>query len=851
MDAASTKRERAGIKASSTAEYFAKNLQQVGFSSPTKAVLTTLKEAFDNSLDACEEHGIKPEIEILVERRGKGSTKNTDQVMIRVKDNGPGIPAKDLPMVFGEYLASSKFGRGRCTRGQQGIGISAATTWAMQTAAQGVKVITKTKGQKKAVQCFVEIDLKNNKGLLKDREDIDWAPAHGTCVEFLIDGRVQLNGEAGLIAFIKSNVLVNPHLALKYKLLDDEEIAIERVSDKVPHIPDATAPHPHTMKLGEFLAHAKLFGGTSVKNWLSTAFSRVTSPVFEDLIANHAVPKKLFDQPLNQIKEEDFKNLFTGIQNANLLPPSTGSVLAIGEEGLARSILRVGEIDYFSVVSRKPAICDFKPVQVEVAIARMTTRSGLSEDEDEESSEVLRFANRVPLQFDKAGCAIYKAITSINWKNYGLRQARNSLPTGPYIIAVSVVSPFIKFKNASKETIDASDELVEEIRRTLMQAGQRLSRHLRKEHKEAALESKMQHIEQFAPILVEGLVRITDSPKDRRDAANKGLMKILGRETKEAEDELAEADRKLEAHLNQKRKRLGAAYDILMARESSDGNVDTFNVEDLEEMAEEDARSGRLKKKKGTKKAVALVEDVPSIPVAKKGKAGKTAPKLAAKGAQLKKGDEEGLAVSAKGKGKEKATAAKGKDKAPAAKANAKASEGSAKKGAAKAAKPAGAKPTKAANAKPAKAASKPAKAAAAKPAKAASAKPEKAVAAKPAKAVAKPAKAADAKAAAKSAKATAKPAKAADAKAAAKPAKAANAKPAKAASKPAKAAAAKPAKAAAKPAKAADAKAASKPEKATAKPAKAASKSEQAAAKPVKETKAKKKKAKSAKKGK
>ena len=180
MEAGDSKRGKAQLKTSSTAEYFAKNLQQVGFSSPTKAVLTTLKEAFDNSLDACEDHDILPSIRIEVEKQGKGSTKNTDLIYISVEDNGPGIPLKDLPMVFGEYLASSKFGRGRCTRGQQGIGISAATTWAMQTAAQGVKVTTKTKGQKKAVQCRIEIDLKNNKGLMKDKVEIDWKPLHGT-----------------------------------------------------------------------------------------------------------------------------------------------------------------------------------------------------------------------------------------------------------------------------------------------------------------------------------------------------------------------------------------------------------------------------------------------------------------------------------------------------------------------------------------------------------------------------------------------------------------------------------------------------------------------------------------------
>jgi DNA topoisomerase-6 subunit B len=135
-----------------------------------------------------------------------------------------------------------------------------------------------------------------------------------------------------------------------------------------------------------------------------------------------------------------------------------------------------------------------------------------------------------------------KAIESVNWRAYGLPQPKDSLPSGPYVIAVSLVSPFIKFKNASKETIDASDELVEELRRTLIQAGQRLSRHIKKEHREQDLENKLRYIEQFCPILVDCLCRITKAPDKRKKKATEGLEKILGRDLSVAKKELKEAD---------------------------------------------------------------------------------------------------------------------------------------------------------------------------------------------------------------------------------------------------------------------------------------------------------------------
>ncbi|MGZ3688165.1 MAG: DNA topoisomerase VI subunit B [Bdellovibrionota bacterium] len=564
------------ITTSSTAEYFSKNLQQVGFSSQTKAILTTLKEAVDNALDACEENEIIPEVNVQIEKAGAGSLKNSDQIKIRVDDNGPGIDPEDVPKVFGEYLASSKFGRGRCSRGQQGIGISAATTWAQLTSATGARIITKTKAMRKALSCTVEVDIKNNKGVLKDRETIDWDRPNGTSVEFLVDGRIQLNGEAGLLNYLNATTLVNPHLTLHYKVPDLEIVTIERVSTTLPEIPDATEPHPHTMKLGEFIAHSHLFGKVKVSAWLKKGFSRVHEGVLNDLVKG-GIKKAMLEKSVDAIGEADFKALFVALQNQKLMAPSTKSVLSIGEEGFAKSIKRLGAIDFFSVVSRKPAICDFKPVQVEVAIARLEDKS----IEAESAVQVLRFANRVPLQFDKSACAIVHAIESVNWRTYGLVQPKNSLPQGPYIIAVSVVSPFIKFKNASKETIDASDELVEEIRRALIQAGQKLSKHIRKEEKANELEEKIRHIEQFCPILVEGLCRITSANAARKKKAEEGLEKLLGRDARATEKELKEAHDLLEA---QKAKGLpGAESQIGEKGSMSEEEIVALGADDQEE----------------------------------------------------------------------------------------------------------------------------------------------------------------------------------------------------------------------------------------------------------------------------
>lgn len=590
------------ITSSSTAEYFAKNLQQVGFSSLTKAVLTTLKEAVDNSLDACEENGICPELTIEIERLGKGGGRNADLVRIYVEDNGPGLKPELLPKVFGEYLASSKFGRGQCSRGQQGIGISAATTWAQLTNASGVLVKSKTASMKKAVRVLIDVDIKGNKGLAKNKETFDWGEKkHGTAIEFRIDGRLQLNGDGGILTYLEGTSLVNPHLSMNYKVLDNGWVNIERVTTEVPTIPAPALPHPHTMKLGEFMTHALLFGNISLKKFLKTAFSRISDTSLKDFNKN-GLKKSLLNVGLSKISEKEYKNIFKIIQSTDLMSPSTSSVLTVGEAGLAKSISRLGEVDFFSVVTRKPKICDFKPVVVEVAIARFLDRG-----KEDDPIQLLRFANRVPLQFDKSACAITRAAESVNWKSYGLSQSKNSLPQGPYVFAISVTSPFIKFKNASKETIDSSDELIEEIRRALMQAGQKLSRHIKREAKAADLERKKKYIEKFGPILVNGLIEITNSSQARKKRAMEGLDVILGRDTDSAEEELNEAQQRLNLLKEQEmQKDMGHESESAVADSlEHDSGADQENSDvDPDKIPVEPAHKKALNKKTSTKKTV-------------------------------------------------------------------------------------------------------------------------------------------------------------------------------------------------------------------------------------------------------
>src|SRR5688572_15621424 len=119
----------------SVSEFFAKNRHLLGFDNPRKALLTTVKEAVDNSLDACEEGEILPDLTIVIEDLQPDRPAATKQSRYRVTviDNGPGIVRKQVDNVFGRLLYGSKFHRLKMSRGQQGIGISAAGMYGLIT----------------------------------------------------------------------------------------------------------------------------------------------------------------------------------------------------------------------------------------------------------------------------------------------------------------------------------------------------------------------------------------------------------------------------------------------------------------------------------------------------------------------------------------------------------------------------------------------------------------------------------------------------------------------------------------------------------------------------------------------
>ena len=147
----------------SIAEFFEKNRHLLGFDNPRKALLTGVKEAVDNALDACEEARILPEISVELVQLSE------TRFRMVVEDNGPGIVKAQVPKIFAKLLYGSKFHKLSQSRGQQGIGISAVLLYGQLTTGKAMHVYSRISPKHDAHYYEIHIDTQKNEPII-DKE---------------------------------------------------------------------------------------------------------------------------------------------------------------------------------------------------------------------------------------------------------------------------------------------------------------------------------------------------------------------------------------------------------------------------------------------------------------------------------------------------------------------------------------------------------------------------------------------------------------------------------------------------------------------------------------------------------
>lgn len=479
----------------SVAEFFTKNRHLLGFDSPRKAMLTCVKEAVDNALDACEEAGILPEVTVKLEIVSNEGTpppaSQATRFRITVIDNGPGIVRQQIPPIFAKLLYGSKFHRLRMSRGQQGIGISAAGMYGQLTTGRPVQIISRTGPKSPAHYFEVQIDTKKNEPRILEKKEVQWENPRGTAVTLEIEGRYQ-KGRASVDDYLEQTSIANPHVKLVYVTPEGETKEYPRKYNALPIPPREIKPHPYGIEFGMLLKMMHESKSRWLSGFLSSDFSRVSSKLAEEICKAAKLSPQMKPR---EVTGADAEALYKAIQSTKIMAPPTNCLSPIGENAILAGLYKQIKGEFYTAVSRPPAVYRGNPFVIEAGLAygkapepegkkaeekKVPLAEGEDHEEDSELARVIRYANRVPLLYQQSACATFKGVLETSWRNYGISQSKGALPAGPMVIFVHMASVWVPFTSESKEAIADYDEIRKEITLALRECGRRLGSFLKR-----------------------------------------------------------------------------------------------------------------------------------------------------------------------------------------------------------------------------------------------------------------------------------------------------------------------------------------------------------------------------------
>jgi len=501
----------------SIAEFFEKNKQILGFDSQTRALITAVKEGVDNSLDACEEARILPDIYVEISEKGRGEFK------IIIEDNGPGIIKRQIPNVFGRLLYGSRFHAIRQSRGQQGIGISAVVMYGQLTTGKPAYVISKTAHQETAHYAKLLINIKRNRPDILEEDFKVWeGKEHGTRFEITVSGRY-VAGKQSVLEYLRATAIVNPHVQITFKDPSGGIINLRRVIDELPKETLEAKPHPEGIELGQLMNMGKASQHRKLTAFLVNEFSRVSPRVAKDICIKAGVPESRSPKRLSL---EEGRSILKAIENVKIMAPKTDCLTPIGEtlirKGM-RNVLEGLKPGYYAPpVTRDPKVYSGHPFQVEVGIVY---GGQLPKDQQ---VEILRFGNRVPLIYQQGSDVITKAIAGVDWRRYGLEQrGGKGIPFGPAIILVHVASTQLPFTSEAKDAISNITPIREEIERALRLSARKLKTHLGKKAKRAKTQEKFDIVQVLIPEIAKKAANIVGKPVPKLGKTVTSIMNVI------------------------------------------------------------------------------------------------------------------------------------------------------------------------------------------------------------------------------------------------------------------------------------------------------------------------------------
>jgi len=488
----------------SVSEFFTKNRHLLGFDNPRKALLTAVREGVDNALDACEEAGILPEVRVAIRQ----IENIDDRFKVIIEDNGPGIMPAQVPRIFAKLLYGSKFHRLKMSRGQQGIGISAAGMYGQLTTGKPTRIVSRTSAKKPAYQCELQLHTRTNEPTIVKDGEVEWDREHGTRVEIELEGRYS-RGRQSVEEYLHQVSIANPHVTLTFEAPGDLPVQLKRATNELPREPREIKPHPYGIEIGVLIRMLHATRAKRLSAFLRQDFSRVSPRAATDICEHAGLKEKT--RPA-RIAKSEAENLHKALQEARLMKPPTDCVVPIGAELLLKGLKRGVEASFYHTVTRPPSVYRGNPFQIEAGIAY---GGDLSSDQP---CRVMRLANRVPLLYQQSACAVTRSVSGTGWRGYGIQQSNGQLPSAPMIIVVHIASVWVPFTSESKEAIAHYPEILKEIKLALQECGRHLARFVRRRRREADAEKKRKYIERYIPhigLALKEILTLSDRQEQR------------------------------------------------------------------------------------------------------------------------------------------------------------------------------------------------------------------------------------------------------------------------------------------------------------------------------------------------
>jgi DNA topoisomerase-6 subunit B len=348
-----------------------------------------------------------------------------------------------------------------------------------------------------------------------------WDKPSGTRVEVSIVADYK-RGRRFVYEYLQSVSIVNPHAQIVFREPDETEHLFERTSDVLPKKCIEIKPHPYGIELGTLIKMAKNSKSRKLSSFLKSEFSSMGDRTTDAVCEKAQLPKDLNPREMSR---EQLLCLHKAFKKVKIMAPSTDCLSPIGETLIKRSLKHeTQEISpEFIVTATRPAsVYSGNPFQVEVGIVY---GGNLPKDKP---VKLMRFANRVPLLYQQGDCVSTSAISSIDWRRYGLDQpSGNGIPLGPAIFLTHVSSTLIPFTSESKEAIADIPEIENEIKLAFRECARKVQRHIHKKIRREKTKEKFDLITKILPEIAKKSADMLGKPVPSLDKIITKIMDVV------------------------------------------------------------------------------------------------------------------------------------------------------------------------------------------------------------------------------------------------------------------------------------------------------------------------------------